>query len=280
MRSIHRSGTKAIRAKPPQWGRRKPMDSSTALRMVRIMNRDRYFFIPYVNQPKFTIFFVTLNVFVVPMIVDLFKAFVVGLAASAPVGPIAILVIQITLCKGFKAGFVTSLGSTVVDTVFAVIAIFALAYVQNFIEGNSIPIFIVGGLIVIALGLSMALSNPFRKMKQEEKAKTRDLDPSVKDFLSACFMGFTNPGAIAVMLALMAFFGIGESAPHDWSIFPVILGIAAGSASYWLAVTAVLDKFRKQFNMRTLIWINRITGAIVIVIGLATLAEGVMRIFV
>lgn len=211
---------------------------------------------------------------------NLLKAFVVGVAASAPVGPIAIMVIQRTLCRGFKPGFVTALGATVVDTVYAVIAMFALTYVQNFIEGNSIPIFIGGGLIIIALGLSMALSNPFRKIGTGNKVPYRSEDVNVTDFLSACAMGLSNPGAVAVMLALMAFFGIGLEKPTDWSFFPIIIGIAGGSVLYWLAITYLLNKFRKQFNMRTLLWINRITGAIVVILGLATLSEGIMRIFV
>ncbi|MCQ2166838.1 MAG: LysE family translocator [Bacteroidales bacterium] len=218
---------------------------------------------------------------------DLLKAIVVGVAASAPVGPIAIFVIQRTLCKGFKPGFVISLGATVVDTVYAVVAMFALAFVQDFIEGNSIPIFICGGLIVIALGLSMALANPFRKMKESDRTSIDskekcqdDSDVSTADFLTACAMGFSNPGAIAVMLALMAFFGIGEERPTDWSFFPIILGIAGGSVLYWFALTELLSKFRSQFNMRTILWINRALGAIVIVLGLATLAEGIIRIFI
>lgn len=213
------------------------------------------------------------------MIVDLLKAIAVGVAASAPVGPIAIFVIQRTLCKGFKPGFIVSLGATVVDTVYAVVAMFALTFVQDFIRGNSIPIFICGGLIVIALGLSMTLANPFRKMKDASKLP-EGKDVSTADFLAACAMGFSNPGAIAVMLALMAFFGIGEERPTDWSFFPTILGIAGGSALYWFAVTELLSKFRSQFNMRTILWINRTAGAIVIILGLATLAEGIMRIFI
>lgn len=211
------------------------------------------------------------------MILDFLKAILVGIAASVPIGPIAILIIQRTLCKGFKSGFVTSLGSTVVDTIFSVIAIFALAFVQDFIEGNPVPIFIGGGIVVIATGLSMALSNPFRKVKPGDSTLDGD-EASPKDFIAAIALGITNPGAIAVMLALMAFFGIAEEPPTDWSFFPVILGIAIGSSGYWLAMTALIGKFRKQFNMRTIIWINRITGAIVVILGVATLAEGIMRV--
>ena len=59
------------------------------------------------------------------MVLDILKGFVVGICASAPMGPIAILVIQKTLSKGRHAGFVTGLGASVIDTVYAVIAIFA-----------------------------------------------------------------------------------------------------------------------------------------------------------
>lgn len=216
------------------------------------------------------------------MVMDIIKAIIVGVAASVPIGPIAILVIQKTLCNGFKPGYVTALGSTLVDTVYAVIAVFALTFVQDFIEGNSIPIFIGGGIIVIAMGASMALSNPFRKVKGSERLERNVTDGRIRptDFLAACAMGLSNPGAIAVMFALMAFFGIAESRPQDWSFFPIVLGIAAGSAGYWLLVVLGLDHFRTKFNMKTIIWCNRIMGIIVVILGLATLGEGVMRIFI
>ena len=62
------------------------------------------------------------------LFVNILKAFLVGFAASVPVGPVAILVVQKSLSKGHRAGFVTGLGASVVDTLFAVIAVFALAF--------------------------------------------------------------------------------------------------------------------------------------------------------
>ena len=61
------------------------------------------------------------------MFPDILKGFIIGICASAPIGPIAILVIQKTLSKGHKAGFVTGMGACIVDTTFSVIALFALA---------------------------------------------------------------------------------------------------------------------------------------------------------
>ena len=67
------------------------------------------------------------------MIIDMLKGFLVGVCASAPVGPIAILVVQKSLSKGHKAGFVSGLGASVVDTLYAFIAIFALAFALVYI---------------------------------------------------------------------------------------------------------------------------------------------------
>ena len=95
------------------------------------------------------------------MILDILKAMLVGVCASVPVGPIAILVIQKSLSKGHKAGFITSLGSVFVDTVFSIIAIFALAFVQDFLARNHNWISLIGGIIVIILGASMAFTDQF-----------------------------------------------------------------------------------------------------------------------
>ena len=88
------------------------------------------------------------------MIVDMLKGFLVGICASAPVGPIAILVVQKSLSKGHKAGFISGLGASVVDTLYAFIAIFALAFAQKFIEEHQNAILLVGGVVLAIVGLT------------------------------------------------------------------------------------------------------------------------------
>ena len=208
------------------------------------------------------------------MLLDIIKAFIVGVCASAPIGPIAILVIQKSLSGGHKAGFIAGLGACVVDTIFAVAAIFALAVVQEFIFTHQNLIFIVGGLVVALLGVSMSFSDPFRKVRKNSGSTA-----TLTDFMQALVMGFSNPGAVFVILALFAFFGLADDAPHNWSVMPIILSVSAGSAVYWFCVTWFLSHFRKKFEIRTILWINRVTGAIIIVIGIALLGQGVFNVF-
>lgn len=206
------------------------------------------------------------------MLLDIIKGFLIGICASAPIGPIAILVMQKSLSEGHKSGFITGLGATLVDTVFAIIAIFALAIAQQFIDNNTILILIVGGVVVAAMGFSMAFNDPFRRMKKEKGHSY-----TVKDFIPATVMGISNPGAIFVIFALFAFFRI-DVESHGFSIMPLILALSAGSAIYWFFFSWLFSHIRKNFKLGTMLWMNRISGIIVMIIGIVMLAEGIMKV--
>lgn len=207
------------------------------------------------------------------MWIDMLKGFAVGMCASAPIGPIAILVVQKSLSKGHKAGFVSGLGASVVDTMYAFMAIFALAFAQSFIEEHKNLILLAGGAVLIAVGFSMAFSNPFRKLKADGESSV-----SPKDFGQAVALGLSNPMAVFVMFTLFAFFGLANDAPHTWSVTPIILAVSAGSVTYWFLMSWLLSRFRGNFKMRTILWISRITGALIVIIGIALLGQGLFNV--
>ena len=176
---------------------------------------------------------------------------------------------------GHKAGFITGMGACVVDTVFSIIAIFALAAAEQLINEHRELILLCGGIVVTILGWSMNASDPLRKLRAREK---RQGSVSLTDFLQSVLMGLSNPGAIFVIFALFAFFGIGPLDRSDWRVTPIVLSVSLGSAFYWFVVTWLLSRFGKKFKMRTILWINRITGAVIIVIGLVLIGEGLFRV--
>ena len=207
------------------------------------------------------------------MMLDILKGLLIGICASVPLGPIAILVLQKSLSEGHRAGFMAGLGACLVDTLYAVIAMFALAFAESFIEDHRILIMVGGGIIVVLLGCSMAFKDPFRKMKEEHQTPSY----SLKDFFQAVIMGISNPGAIFVIFALFAFFGI-QLEPHDFRVAPILLSLSGGSDLYWFLFSWAFSRFRKNFKLSTLLWLNRAAGVIVIIIGIALVAEGVLDI--
>lgn len=207
------------------------------------------------------------------MLVNVLKAFLIGICASVPLGPVAIYVLQVSLSKGHKPGFLTGLGATTIDTLYAVVAVFALAFAERFIETHKVLIFILGGLIVALVGASIVFKDPFRKLKQDDNPSY-----SIKDYVQALALGLSNPAAIFVMLTLFAFFGVRIEA-QDFRIAPIILAVSAGSASYWFLFSRFLGKLRRSFRLSTLVWINRVAGIVVMIVGIALMAEGFMKHF-
>ena len=207
------------------------------------------------------------------MIEEIVKAFLVGVCASVPVGPIAIFVVQKSLSQGHKAGFIAGLGASVVDTIFAIIAIFALAFAQEFIDQHRSIILLAGGAVLILLGISMATSDPFKKIKADGSSSV-----SPKDFGKSLAMGLSNPMAIFVLFTLFAFFGLTDQAPHTWKVAPILLSVSAGTVAWWFGLSWLISRFRKNFKMRTILWISRVTGAIVVIIGIALLGQGLFNV--
>ena len=197
------------------------------------------------------------------MLLQILKAFIIGICASAPIGPVAILVLQKSLSYGSRAGFATGLGATTVDTIYATISIFALAIARDFIGAHQLWIFLIGGLIISGMGFAMAFKDPFRKMKsaQEERG------PSIRDYLQAVATALSNPGAIFVMFALFAFFKVNLSHPKA-GVFPILLAVALGSMSYWYLFSRAFGHWRRAFRMATIMWLNRVTGIVLIIIGI------------
>lgn len=208
------------------------------------------------------------------MIVDVLKAFAIGICASAPLGPAAILVLQKSLSYGHRAGFYTGLGATTIDTTYATLSIFALAWTQDFINTYEYTIYLIGGPIVALLGASMAFKDPFRKLKSGDPSR----GASIKDYAEAVLTALSNPGAAFVMFALFAFFNV-NAGMSGFSVLPIILGVAAGSMAYWFTFSYIFSKIRNVIKMSALVWLSRIAGIIVMIIGIALLGEGTFQLF-
>lgn len=192
------------------------------------------------------------------MLAEFLKSILVGICAAAPLGPVAALVIQKTLCYGRRAGFVTGLGSAFVDILYALIGVFALGIITSFLEQNSVIIEVIGGVLIAAVGVFMALRDPFRGMKELDKSVEK-LSPSFP--LQAAGFSLANPGALILMLGLLALFGVGD----DKLI--TLAGVIVGLLVWWFLFSYLVSKFRRFFNINSLVMANKIIGAAVVIFG-------------
>ena len=88
-------------------------------------------------------------------IVDLvFKGMLIGMIASAPMGPVGILCVQRTLNKGRIYGLATGIGAAVSDIIYAGITGFGMGFVMAIIndEQNKFYLQIIGSVILLCFG--------------------------------------------------------------------------------------------------------------------------------
>ncbi|OJV18825.1 MAG: hypothetical protein BGO30_03355 [Bacteroidetes bacterium 41-46] len=208
------------------------------------------------------------------MLIDFVKGFIVGMGASIPLGPMGVMCVQKTLSKGRNSGLITGLGASVTDTIFAALAILGLAYIQSFIEEYERSVLLLGGVVVAIIGLKIYLTNPVKQIRQKARGSNRHME----DLFSAILMTITNPGAIFLILGMFAFVGLEiDSQSANRTITAVLGGVFVGASTWWYALSTGINIFRKRFRLRQLLMINRISGIVIIVIGLISFFEGVWR---
>ena len=211
------------------------------------------------------------------MIIDFFKGFIVGLLASIPLGPIGVICIQRTLSKGRFSGFISGMGATMVDVIFAAISLLSLSVVQVLLEEYRNVVMIAGGVIVALFGVKLFLSTPIKQMRRLQEGGRSYLT----DFSSTMLMTITNPGAFFLILGLFAFAGINtsDSATLDY-IAVTLLGVFTGGGLWWYSLSTGINLFRNKIRLRQMILINKVAGIIVIAIGFCYLVEGVYKLLV
>ncbi|MDR0509472.1 MAG: LysE family translocator [Rikenellaceae bacterium] len=197
----------------------------------------------------------------------LIPGIIIGFMASVPLGPIGVLCIQRTLSKNQKAGFVSGLGAATSDVIFASAAFFSLSVVVSFIETHMLIIRIIGGACVVAVGISIFFKNPVVQMRRNRSGAER-LWP---DFVSMFLITLANPTFILIFIALFAAAGISSAELSILDGLTAILGVFLGGAAWWFALTFVVNLFRKRFRPRHLLWINRIAGAAIVILGMVVI---------
>lgn len=203
------------------------------------------------------------------MIIDLAKAVLVGIVASIPVGPILLMVIQRTLCEGRKQGLMVGIGSALADGVYAAIGLFALVMLQDVIEKNSSIILLAGGVFIGFIGVGM-LRKKIDLSSAAQKQHKNLFSYVVQSFVSV----LSNPAALAVMMGLLAAFGLdsADSLAPKWA---VVLGVALGEFLYWLVVSGLLSRFAK-FNPKVLTIICRVVGSGVCLFAIYLIVRGIV----
>ena len=209
------------------------------------------------------------------MIIDFIKGIIVGLGASIPLGPIGILCIQRTLSKGKWSGFATGMGASISDLIFSAVALLGLSFINDFLTQYREWVMAIGGVIVAAFGVKIFISNPIKQIKRVNEGNHQ----YIQDAVTAFVMTISNPGAIFLIIGMFAFIGI-DTGQYEFGIVlaPALLGVAVGTLAWWITLSTVINLFRNKFRLKQLLITNWIAGAIVMIIGIISIFEGLIQL--
>lgn len=216
----------------------------------------------------------------IPIHIDIisfiFKGLIIGIIASAPMGPVGILCIQRTLNKGRWYGFITGVGAAVSDFIYALMVGLGMSFIMKPLENPEyqFALQISGSVILLLFGIYCFRSDPRKKMHQSGKTKGTLLHNGITAFL----VTLSNPLIIFLFMAVFAQFAfIQPDEPVELVVG--FLSIPAGALLWWYGLTWIVDKIRGKFDLDGIVIINKVIGSIVVLFSIVILFGTVFNLY-
>lgn len=206
----------------------------------------------------------------------IFKGILIGIVASAPMGPVGVLCIQRTLNKGRWYGLVTGIGATISDFIYALITGFGMSFIVDIINNNQnrFVFQILGSIMLMAFGIYCYRSDPTKKIHISGSKKGSLIHNCVTAFL----VTFSNPLIIFLFMAAFAQFAfVMPKRPLHMCVG--YLSIICGALLWWFGLTWLIDKVRNKFDNSSIVIINKIIGSVVIIFSLLVLIGTVFNLY-
>lgn len=198
----------------------------------------------------------------------LFKGIMIGIIASAPMGPVGVLCVQRTLNKGRWYGFITGVGASVSDIIYAMITGFGMSFVMDLVNNAETKFMLqmLGSIILLIFGIISFRANPTKNMHISSKQKGTLWHNGITAFL----VTFSNPLIIFLFMGCFAQFAF-VVPNHPLEMLFGYLSIVFGALLWWYGLTWVIDKVRTIFDTTGIIIINKVIGSVVIIFSLIVL---------
>lgn len=200
----------------------------------------------------------------------------IGLLASAPMGPVNILVIQSALQSGRKPALLLGFGSALGDLLFATIAALGIGVLISGFTDHREALRLIGGAIMIAFAGFLWFRAPH--------LQTGPAQPQGKSWnlaIAAFAMTITNPVTLlwfASVFGTVGFVAIGHSTPRALLHSLILVsGVFIGAMGWWVLVTGLTRRYRHHVNDRMLAHVNHGIALIMLASGVYAVADSLMH---
>lgn len=201
-------------------------------------------------------------------IFELIKGVVIGVMASAPMGPVGVLCLQRTINKGRWYGFVTGLGAALSDILYALLTGYGMSFMDEFITRNQFALQLFGSALLLLFGFYTFRTDPIRSFRHIDTNNKRSNGTYFNNFITGFLVTLSNPLIIFLFIGLFARFSfISSEIPVLVQLFGY-LAIVAGAVIWWFLLSYGVSKIRTQFNVHGVWMMNRVIGVVVMIVSL------------
>ncbi len=186
---------------------------------------------------------------------------VIGLAVSAPLGPIGILCLNYGFSRGFRVALLAGLGAAIADTLYSALAGWGLTSISEWLLEYYLIFGIFGGSFLCYIGWRIFTAPPI------EHFSGASYTTELQAFLSTFFFTISNPLTIILFGTLFACLAATEGGRTHTETSILVAGVFGGSMVWWtlLSLTASLLRTRIKFHYLNLI--RKFVGGAIIAFG-------------
>jgi len=193
-----------------------------------------------------------------------------GFAIAAAVGPISLLTIRRTIAHGQAYGLASGAGVALADATYAGIAAFGLTALTSLLVGGRAVLGVIGGAFIVVLGIRTIASPPGAAAETSER-------PGLPAAFASIFgLTLTNPMTILSFAGVFAAAGLTGHGGAEAGLLTV--GVFLGSLLWWVILTAVVARLRSRVTLEALTWVNRGSGALLVVFGAAAIVTSLVSV--
>ena len=204
------------------------------------------------------------------------KGVLIGIIASAPMGPVGVLCIQRTLNKGRWYGFVTGIGAAMSDIIYAMLTGFGMSFIMDLITNptNKFWLQISGSAILLLFGVYCFKANPTRNIHRGGTKK----GSLTHNAITAFFVTLSNPLIIFLFMGTFAQFAF-VIPNHPFELSLGYISIVIGALIWWFGLSWLINKIRGKFDDNGILIINKVIGSLVIAFSLLVLIGTVFNLY-
>lgn len=144
-----------------------------------------------------------------------------------------------------------------------------MVLVTDALLGAQVALKLVGGLMLLWLGWSTLRARP-----AERAADARGGGGLAGAYASTFALTLANPATILSFAAVFGGLGVSAGDGSSTGVAALLVaGVFTGSAMWWLGLSASVGAFRRRVTPAAMLWINRVSGAVLGAFGIAALAS-------